>query len=243
MAQDFQKSYTLPANGRVNVTNVSGDVIVNGYDGDTIKITGIKEGRDKDMVEVLDESDASQINLKVKYPRNCDCDASIKFELQVPRSIKFNFDNLSSASGNIEVTSVTGRLRAKSASGDVHVTGVTGDINASSASGNVVVKEAVGTVSANSASGDVAVEITQLVGTDSMKFTSASGDVEVKLPSNLDAEVDMSTTSGDIKTDFPLEVNQREHGSGRWARGTVGSGGSRTLRISSASGNVSLKSI
>jgi|GEM_PF-419123 len=241
-AQDFQKSYTIPAGGRVNITNVSGDVIVNGYDGDAIKVTGTKEGRDRDQVEVDDRSDASQIDIRVRYPHNCNCDASIKFEVQVPRSIKYDFDKFSSASGNIEVNSVTGRIIGSSASGDVNMKNVNGEIHAKSASGEVTVKEAVGTVTADSASGNVEVEINQLVGTESMKFSSASGDVSVKLPSNLDAFVDMSTVSGDVKTDFPLEVNERDHGAGRWARGQVGSGsGSRTLRISSASGNVSLK--
>jgi hypothetical protein len=243
-AQDFQKSYALRAGARVNITNVSGDVIVNGYDGDTIKVTGIKEGRDRDQVEVDDRSDANQIDLRVRYSRNCNCDASIKFEVQVPKSIKFDFDKVSSASGNIEINSVTGRIHASSASGDVKLKEVNGEINAKSASGEVIVKEAVGTVTAESASGDVEVEITQLVGTESMKFSSASGDVSVKLPSSLDAFVDMSTVSGDVKTDFPLEVNERDHGAGRWARGQVGGGsGSRTLRISSASGNVSLKTL
>src|SRR5215475_6215533 len=77
-AQDFSKSYRLQSGGKITVKNVSGDVIVNGYDGDTIKVTGIKEGRDKDVVEVVDQSDASQIDLSVHYPRNCDCDASIR---------------------------------------------------------------------------------------------------------------------------------------------------------------------
>ena len=41
-AQDFQKSYTLAADGRINITNVSGDVIVSGYDGNTIKVSRVE---------------------------------------------------------------------------------------------------------------------------------------------------------------------------------------------------------
>ena len=112
-AQDFQKSYPLHAGARISVKNVSGDVIVNGYDGDTVKVTGTKEGRDRDKVEVDDRSDGSQIDLHVKYPQNCDCDASIRFEIQVPKSIKYDFDNISSASGNIEVNSITGQSESE----------------------------------------------------------------------------------------------------------------------------------
>jgi hypothetical protein len=52
----------------------------------------------------------------------------------------------------------------------------------------------------------------------------------------------MSTVSGDIETNFPIEVKQDRYGSGSRAEGQLGSG-ARTLKISSASGNVSLKSI
>jgi DUF4097 and DUF4098 domain-containing protein YvlB len=61
-------------------------------------------------------------------------------------------------------------------------------------------------VSASSVSGDVKVEINRLDGADEMKFNTVSGDVSVMLPSSLDADVDMSSHSGSIKTDFAIEV-------------------------------------
>ena len=240
-AQDFQKSYSLAAGGTVSVRNVSGDVEVTGYDGDQIVVTGYKEGRDRDQVSVEDLSTGNAVDLRAKYPRNCNCDASIRFELKVPRSVRYTFDPISSASGNIKLTGVTGTVRVNTASGDVSVSNVSGDIQASTASGTMHVGEVVGTVNASSASGDVEVEIARLEGDGGMKFSSASGDVNVRVPSSLDADVRMATASGSIKTNFPLEVRESEHGSGSRAEGRLGSG-ARTLRISTASGNVSLMS-
>jgi DUF4097 and DUF4098 domain-containing protein YvlB len=74
------------------------------------------------------------------------------------------------------------------------------------------VRDASGTVSAQSASGNVEVEIARLEGTDDMKFSSASGDVNVRLPANLDAEVEMSSASGSVKTTFPLQIEDRRYG-------------------------------
>jgi hypothetical protein len=48
----------------------------------------------------------------------------------------------------------------------------------------------------------------------------------------------MSTASGSLKTDFPLTIEEREY-HGRKAFGLIGAG-SRLLKISTASGNVSL---
>jgi len=230
----------LGSGGKVRINSVSGDIIVKGYNGESVIVTGIREGRDRDLVEVEDRSSGNTIDIGVRYPKNCNCNASVRFEIQVPSESKYDFDRLSSASGDIEVSSVRGSLRINTASGDVRVAGFDGEAEVSSASGDIRVGEVTGTVSARAASGDVEVEITRLEGTGNMEFATASGDVKVSLPSDLDADVDMSTVSGSLTTDFPIQVEQKHHGSGRHAAGRLG-GGSRTLRIRAASGDVSLK--
>jgi hypothetical protein len=241
-AQDFQKTYQLSPDGQISIRNVSGNVIVTGYDGNAITVNGIKEGRDRDLVQVEDLSNANRLELRTRYPKNCGCDASIRFEVQVPRSIRYQFDELSSASGNIELSDVTGDAHINTASGDVLVKDVSGHVDASTASGQMRVRGAAGTVSARSASGDVDVEMTRLDGNQRMEFSSASGDVNVRLPVNIDADVELSTATGEVKTNFPLAVESERHGPGQRARGRLGNG-SRRLQISSASGNVSLSSL
>jgi hypothetical protein len=238
-AQEFQKSYRLGPDAGIQIRNVSGAINISGHDGDAVTVAAYKEGRDREQVEVVDESTGNGINIGVEYPRNCNCDASVRFEVRVPRSVAYNFTKISTASGDISFKSVRGRVRASTASGEVLLEDVAGEINASTASGNVSVREAAGTVNASSASGDVDVEIARLEGTGNMKFSTASGDVHVRMPSALDAEVYLSSVSGAVKTSFPLQVHERQHGSGSYAEGRLG-GGARSLRITSASGNVSL---
>jgi len=220
-AQDFQKSYKLGAGSQIRLGTVSGDVIVTAYDGDAVIVKATKEGRDRDQVEIEDRSTGNNIDIGVRYPKQCNCDASVKIEAQVPRSTSFRFDHISSVSGNVQVTGVTGQLKASAVSGDVHVTNVSGS------------------VSASSVSGDVQVNIDRLEGTDDMKFSSVSGDVNVKLPSSLDAQVEISSMSGDIKNDFGIEVEQAKYGPHRSARRTLGAG-ARHLKMSSVSGSLSL---
>ncbi len=237
--QDFQKSYKLAGGGSVAIQNVSGNVAVSGYDGDAVIVNGYKEGRDRDMVEVADRSAGNRVEVSVHYPSPCNCDASVRFDVRVPRSLNLTLDKISTASGNIEVAGVNGSVDVSTASGDVNITSVNGRINASTASGEMRVKDVVGEVSAQSASGDVEVEIAQLSGNEDMKFTSASGDVHVRLPANLDADVSISSATGSIKTDFPIEVKERRYGPGSQARAQLGSA-SRSIRLSTASGDVSL---
>ena len=240
-AQDFQKTYRIADNGPISITNVSGNIAITGYEGEAVAVYAFKEGRDRDLVEIEDLSGNNSLELRVRYPSQCNCDASVRFDVRVPRSANYNVDRISTASGNIEANGIKGHVRLHTASGNVLVKDVTGSVTAATASGQMRVRDVIGEVSAQSASGDVDVEIARLEGTEGMKFSSASGDVRVKLPANLDANVELSTATGSIKTDFPIEVHTNRYGPGTWARGQLGTG-SRSLRISSASGNVSLTS-
>jgi DUF4097 and DUF4098 domain-containing protein YvlB len=238
-AQDFQKTYRLGAGGSINIRNVSGDINVKGYDGDAVIVNGFKEGRDQDKVSIEDESGANNVSIGVRYARDCNCDASVRFEIQVPRNTRYDFNKISTASGNITMSALTGDMTVHTASGDVTISDVSGKINAATASGEMRVKNVTGTVTARSASGNVEVQIARLEGTGNMEFASASGDVRVSAPADLDGNVEMASATGDVRTDFPLQMEKREYGPGERATGRLGSG-SRNLRISSASGNVSL---
>ncbi len=222
-AQDFQKNYNLGANGQVRIGNISGDVEVTGYGGSAVVVTAYKEGRDRDMVEIEDRSSGSRVDVRARYPENCRrCDVSVRFEVQVPQSMSLDFDGISSVSGGVRVRNVTGSLRVSSVSGTVRIEDVTG------------------TVSASSVSGNVEVDINRLEGSDDMKFSSVSGNVNVRMPAGLDAQVSMSTLSGSLDTDFPVEVKEKKYGPGRSASGRVGDG-SRHLHMSSVSGSLSLR--
>ena len=241
-AQEFRQSFNLAPGGSITIKNVSGDINITGYDGAAVEVSAYKEGRDRDMVEVENLSTAGHVFLRAKYADECNCDASLKFEVRVPRSTRFNFEKVSTASGNLRAENVTGRIDMHTASGNVTLAGVSGEIDASSASGSVKVRDASGSVRANSASGDVDVELTRVEGEGDLRFSTASGDVNVRVPASVDATVEMSTVSGKIDTNLPIEVRDNERGPGSRARGQLG-GGSRLLKISSASGDVSLKSL
>ncbi|HMV50079.1 MAG TPA: DUF4097 family beta strand repeat-containing protein [Blastocatellia bacterium] len=242
-AQDFQRTYNLGNDGSINIRNISGDVKVTGYDGQAVVVMAFKEGRNLDRVTIEDQSSGNGIDVRARYPEHCDdCNVSVRFDVKVPRNIAYRFNSISSISGEVEATGITGELNAKSISGEVTVNNVNGKVSVSSVSGSVHVGKVEGTVNAKSTSGNVEVEILSLEGgAGNMEFGSVSGNVRVRMPGNLDANVTLSTMSGDLKTDFPLTIEESKWGTGRKANGRVGNG-SRTLRMSSVSGDISLLS-
>ena len=139
--QDFQKSYALAQGNRVSVKTVVGDVSVKGYDGTTIMVTGFKEGRDRNLVSIVDASTADKVDVSVNYPQECSCDASVRFEVLVPRNTNYDYDAFSSASGNVAIEEIIGLLHAESISGNVRVNNFVGAITASSFSGDVKITQ------------------------------------------------------------------------------------------------------
>ncbi len=220
-AQDFQRNYSIGAGGHIKIGNVSGDVKVTGYSGDSISVAGFTEGPDRSMIRIEDTSSPDSLELRVRYPGRGNCNASVRFEIRVPKSIDYSFDRVSSVSGDVEINDVTGRIRANSVSGNVDVRNVTG------------------VVSANSVSGNVSAEIEKLQDSGEMKLSTVSGNVDVKAPADLDASVEMSTLSGSLATDFPIEIVERRYGPGRSAHGRLGSG-LYSLRLTTISGHVNL---
>jgi len=218
---DFQRTYTIAPGSQIRIWTLSGNITVQGYDGQNVVVEGFAVGRDRDRVEILDTSGPNRIDLGVRYAKDCRCDASVNFQVRVPRAIDYNFDRVLSVSGDVSLADVTGRVKAESTSGDV------------------VVKNVSGIVSASTTSGSVDVYISKIEGSGNMRFSSTSGSVRVKAPANLDAVVDMSTISGSLTTDFPINVQERRYGAGRSAHGQLGAGAC-SIRITSVSGRVSL---
>ena len=222
--QDLHKTYDLARGSRVSIENVSGDIVIGTYNGNSIAVDAVRVGRDRDLVKIEEVSSGDRLELRVHYPESSNCDAGVNFEVRVPASMGYNFDHLSSVSGDIAVSGVQGQVRAESVSGDVSV------------------KDVSGLVSASSVSGDVEAEIRHLGGAGDMKFSSVSGDVRVKAPNDTDAVVEMSSLSGSLDTNFPIQIEEKQTGPGHSAHGRLGAGSS-TLRLSTVSGDVSLNRI
>lgn len=154
------------------------------------------------------------------------------------------------------------RLRASTVSGDVFASGLRANVDLSSVSGDVRLRDVTAqAVEAQSVSGDIelidvhADEVgAQTVSGDvdfsgeirrggDYDFQTLSGDVVLRVPRGIGAEVTASTFSGDFETSFPFTSTgvQRES---KWARrqrinGTIGDGGA-TIRLQSFSGDVEI---
>ncbi len=220
-AKDFRSDYTLVPGGQVFIENVLGDIRVKGFKGNSIEIVGNKKGDGSDLIEVVDNSTGNRIDIRIRPTRFPGSNARIDFEVRVPQAIEYNFTRIFSFSGNVHIEGVAGRLRAESVRG------------------SVALKDVKGLVSAMSFSGNINVDIGKTQDRGNMMFSSISGSIDVSASSDLNALVDISCSSGLLRTDFPLEIQELRYGPGRSARGRLGAG-MQILHIRSVTGRVNL---
>lgn len=159
-------------------------------------------------------------------------------------------------SGPVNVTGAGGSLSVDTGSGPVEVSKFDGSqLSIDTGSGEVTITEAKAEeIEIDTGSGDIrltgasaprlsldtgsgGVTADLRVSPTSLSVDTGSGDIAVTAPPNLGAEVEIETSSGDVETDFQLQVTRhsREHLEGR-----IGDGRGR-ISIETGSGDVRLR--
>ncbi|HET7371779.1 MAG TPA: DUF4097 family beta strand repeat-containing protein [Gemmatimonadaceae bacterium] len=232
---DFRWEKALPAGNEVSIHNVNGDVTVKPSTSGKVEVTGTKRGNslyfDEIKAQVRETSsgvvvcvqhadDDSECGDSGRRHGNYDWrDVQMDLEVAVPTNL---------------------RVSAASVSGDVTVTGAHGDVDVNSVSGDVRLDGLHATsIHANSVSGDIDVGVSELTGRGDLYFHTVSGDVTLEVPRGFDADLSMSTVSGDIDSDFPITL-----GNGRMSRrrieARIGNGG-RRLDVATVSGDLRVR--
>ena len=147
---------------------------------------------------------------------------------------------LQTGSGNVRAHEISGPVRGGAGSGDIQVdeTGQ-GDIDLHTGSGNITVRGIQGAVRVEAGSGDITAEGTQ---SGSWQIRTGSGNVNVRLPANSAFDAEITTSSGTIDIDSPVEmtVQGRVQESRRSIRGKVRGGGS-LLSVRTGSGDIRIQ--
>lgn len=142
-------------------------------------------------------------------------------------------------SGDIRVREAEGDLELNSVSGDIQVSKVKGSVEAEVVSGSVRLLDIseARKVSAKSISGTVEYR-GQVLENGSYRFSSHSGSVVLTLPAGSSFDLEASSFSGSVSTDFPVEVMGKL--SGKTIQGRVGKGGAE-ISAKAFSGSIEIK--
>jgi DUF4097 and DUF4098 domain-containing protein YvlB len=260
-------TFAFNRNGAVELTEISGDVIVNAWDRNEARVRAYAErGRVRTSIS------SSRLSLEVEPVRGRVGDS--KLEVWIPVGARVVARSTSgdvtvkgtkspvdarSTSGDVIVTDATDRIIIESVSGDVRASQLSGDVRSESVSGTIEIRDATGSVRAETTSGDVTltgvtsrsvyattvsgeVEYDGTIdGTGRYEFHAHSGDIRLEIPESAGAQVSVETFSGSLDTEFPitLQPGQRTTGRPRRFEFTLGSGSARII-AESFSGDIVL---
>ncbi len=142
-------------------------------------------------------------------------------------------------SGDLELRSINGDAFLKTVSGDITLGKMNGSIEAESVSGDIELIDVSGArvVKGNALSGSITYQ-GDINPEGRYELKSHSGEIEMVLPSNAAFDLEASTFSGDIESDFEIMVSGKF--SKKKIQGTVNGGGAVVI-LNTFSGDIDLK--
>lgn len=240
---DFQWNKALSAGSTVTVNNINGDIKIVPSTSGRVEVNGYKHGSSRytDHLKVDVHEGSRGVTICVLRDDNdsyCD-DGGVHTDRRGWQGDRNN--DWGNGDMRLELAVPTNLLvHPSTVSGDITVSGMHGDISANSVSGDIRMDDMhAAALHANTVSGDVRIEISELTGSGDFSFHSVSGDLELTLPRTFSADVNMTTVSGDVDSDFAMTLT-----GGRFSRrggltARIGQGG-RRLDVSTVSGDLKL---
>jgi len=232
--EKFEKTESLPKDGRVILINVSGDVDVRSAKEDVVRIEALKhsqagsEAKAKEnaaqvVIEVVREG--STLSIETKYPKtkkfwgSDSLNVSVDYRVTVPEKASVDVRNISGdaviagiggalkaevVSGSLEVRGATAGADAKVTSGDLKVYDVVGDVYLTNTSGEITAARIKGSVEAGVVSGTL--DIREVTEARNLSGQTVSGDCNVQAKILPGARVSLKTHSGDVRLTLPADT-------------------------------------
>jgi Putative adhesin len=227
--EEFHQTYTLTADGRVELDNINGAVHISTWDKNEVKVDAIKYADAKDRLNdahIEIDSGKDYLSIRTRYHDNDltfnwgshNNPPGVEYTLTVPRTVRLD-----------EIKLINGSL---------DVTGVTGEVHASCINGRLEAHNLSGRAELSTINGRLEARFDQLSGS-SVDLKSVNGSVELTIPSDSKAEIEASTVSGGIENDFGLRVNHHRF-VGHDLRGELGNGGPR-IELENVNGRIEIR--
>jgi DUF4097 and DUF4098 domain-containing protein YvlB len=219
-AVDVNRTIDADADGHVEVSNISGEITIEGWNQSKVEVTGTIS---RDVKELIVERDGDEVLIKVKLPRGSSSASDADLLIRVPEGSSIN---VGTVSADIDVTDVNGEqslhtvsgnvtteaggedVSAESVSGDVDVKGDNSDIEieANTVSGDVKLVRVAGEVVGESVSGSVEVDGGSF---DRADLNTVNGEITFKGGLRGDGRLSIETVNGSVDVEFVGDISAR----------------------------------
>ncbi|MBB2914025.1 hypothetical protein FHS43_005334 [Streptosporangium becharense] len=178
-----------------------------------------------------------QATLALTVPKECPVNVGVVSASAVVTGLEGR-TSVKSVSGDVVLDGVSGEIHTDTVSGDVESRGLVGDLSFKSVSGDLTI--ARGTprrLSATTVSGRITADL-ELPPTGHVTMNSVSGEIMLRLPSTVETDVTIRSTSGRLGTAF-TELDHSSQAGAKTLTGRIG-GGMASLTANTVSADVTL---
>lgn len=220
--QEFRQSYALAAGGRVVIDNPYGDVRINAWDREEVRIQAIKSASDAtrlDDAQIVVDSTCDTLSIRTQYAGvDSEHPASVEYRITVPRTA--NLDGIRLMNGGLSIRGLHGAVKATSVNGDIRA------------------ERLEGTADLSTVNGQVAADFHRISPANAISLRSVNGPIVLSIPSGAGAQLLAQNLSGGILTDFGRpEIAERGH---RFH--AILKGGGAEIHLQNVNGGISVHS-
>ncbi|MFY9930190.1 MAG: DUF4097 family beta strand repeat-containing protein [Streptosporangiaceae bacterium] len=219
----------------LNVAQVDGDPLNVTYDDGILTITHENLTWEGLLKWLRPQRHSAAVTVIV--PRKCATQVGVVSATAVMSGISSRA-SVKSVSGGITLDAIAGDIDANTVSGALEAQGINGKLNFNSVSGDLTLADGwLERLDANAVSGDVTADI-DLDPLGGMNVTTVSGGVTLRLQAEADAQVNLHSMSGDVRSEF-AELKRVTAPASRSVSGSLGAG-SGHVSVTTMSGRVML---
>ena len=206
--QVFEKTYPLQAGGQFVLDNVNGSVQVEGWDREEVEVTAVKTAQndwgDVDRVQIEVDTQPREVDVHTRYPDGEGAGVAVEYHIHVPNRVLLG--SVHTVNGSLIVRGVDGGGELRSVNGDVEVLQSSGRFNAKTTNGNL------------------RLQLRELGDGAPMSLETVNGSVELGLPWDARADLNMRNMNGEMYSDVPVTSTVAMPGA-RAFHGRLGHGG------------------
>jgi DUF4097 and DUF4098 domain-containing protein YvlB len=263
-AEEWSKTYQLNGRADLRVMTSDGDVTITGADQKQIDARVTTQGRKlgPNDVQVIESQNGNSVSIEVRLPHwnwsffGGNHGRSVHVDLRVPRELDVE---VRTSDGNVAATGISGKIQFDTGDGNVTANNIRGEIRMHTGDGQIEGHGFDGSLDADTGDGNMRVDgrfdalalktgdgnIEAQVGSGSKvangwNLHSGDGHITLRLPGDLNANLDAHTGDGSITLDVPIQVSGSLSHSA--VRGKLNAGGG-TLAITSGDGSIHIEKL
>jgi hypothetical protein len=259
LADEWHRTYSMIGKPTVHIETNDGAVRVSTWDGQRIEARVETTGWriDDGEVRIIERQVGDRLELEARVP-NFHWNSgfrgrSLRIELRIPRESDLSIrtgdgsvetdDNIGSldihtGDGHIKVNHARGAIRLSTGDGHIEATDLNGRLDATSGDGHIQIEGRFDSLNLDTNDGTIDARV--LTGsrmTTNWSVRTGDGNVTLRLPEDFQADLEVHTGDGHIRTDFPIVA------SGRLGRSDIHgklNGGGLPLTARTGDGSISI---